>query len=53
MTDSPDLDPAGLAVRRAVLGDGYVDAALQNVDATTAEFQELITRYWTGGCAAP
>jgi 4-carboxymuconolactone decarboxylase len=44
-----DLDPDGLAVRREVLGAEYVDAALERVDATTAEFQELITRYAWGG----
>jgi 4-carboxymuconolactone decarboxylase len=52
MTDSPkplDLDPDGLAVRREVLGADYVDAALGRVDATTAEFQEMITRYAWGG----
>src|SRR5215216_23665 len=52
MTDSLpplDLDPDGLAVRREVLGPDYVDAALGRVDATTAEFQEMITRYAWGG----
>jgi 4-carboxymuconolactone decarboxylase len=43
-----DLDPAGLAVRREVLGPGYVDAALQRADATTAAFQEMITKYAWG-----
>lgn len=43
-----DLDPDGLAVRREVLGPEYVDSALARVDATTAEFQELITRYAWG-----
>lgn len=43
-----DLDPDGLAVRREVLGPDYVDAALARVDATTAEFQEMITRYAWG-----
>jgi 4-carboxymuconolactone decarboxylase len=44
-----DLDPAGLAVRREVLGPAPVDAALERADAVTAEFQELITRYAWGG----
>lgn len=51
MTDSApdlDLDPDGLAVRREVLGAEHVDAALSRADATTAEFQELITRYAWG-----
>ena len=43
-----DLDPDGLAVRREVLGPEYVDAALARVDATTAEFQEMITEYAWG-----
>lgn len=50
--DSPDLDldldPAGLAVRREVLGATHVDAALARADETTADFQELITRYAWG-----
>lgn len=41
-------DDAGLAVRRAVLGDAYVDRALANRDEFTAPFQELITRYAWG-----
>ncbi|HZG91444.1 MAG TPA: carboxymuconolactone decarboxylase family protein [Pseudonocardia sp.] len=44
-----DLDPDGLAVRREVLGPEHVDAALGRADATTAEFQEMITRYAWGG----
>ena len=47
-TPQPDLDPDGLAVRREVLGDEHVDAALARVDATTADFQEMITRYAWG-----
>ncbi len=43
-----DLDPDGLAVRREVLGPEYVDAALAHADATTAEFQEMITKYAWG-----
>jgi 4-carboxymuconolactone decarboxylase len=41
-------DDAGLAVRRAVLGDAYVDRALANRDEFTAPFQEFITRYAWG-----
>lgn len=44
-----DLDPDGLAVRREVLGATYVDDALHRADATTAEFQEFVTRYAWGG----
>ena len=43
--DPSELDPDGLAVRREVLGADYVAAALANTDGTTAEFQQLITRY--------
>lgn len=48
--DTPGIDPAeldadGLAVRREVLGADYVAASLAKVDASTAEFQQLITRY--------
>jgi 4-carboxymuconolactone decarboxylase len=52
MTDSEpplDLDPAGLAARREVLGPEHVEAALGRADATTAAFQEMITRYAWGG----
>jgi Uncharacterized homolog of gamma-carboxymuconolactone decarboxylase subunit len=53
MTEQPapvhlDLDPDGLAVRREVLGPDHVDAALARADATTAEFQKLITKYAWG-----
>jgi hypothetical protein len=39
-----DLDPQGLATRRAVLGDAYVDAALAKVTPFTEPLQELVTR---------
>ena len=38
----------GLKVRRAVLGDKHVDAALEKRDEFTTEFQDLITRYAWG-----
>jgi len=47
--DEARLDPAGMAVRRAVLGDAHVDAALAAVDPFTSDFQEFITRYAWGG----
>ena len=47
MTD--ELDPAGLEMRRAVLGDTHVDAALERATPFTAPFQEFITRYAWGG----
>jgi 3-oxoadipate enol-lactonase/4-carboxymuconolactone decarboxylase len=38
----------GMQVRRAVLGDDYVDAAVAATTEFTAEFQDLITRYAWG-----
>jgi 4-carboxymuconolactone decarboxylase len=43
-----DDDDAGLEVRRAVLGDEYVDHALARQDEFTAPFQDFITRYAWG-----
>lgn len=49
MSDLPEPDADGLAVRRAVLGDEHVDRALASTDAVTADFQAFITRYaWDG-----
>lgn len=39
---------AGMEIRRAVLGDGYVDVAIAGTTELTREFQELITRYAWG-----
>lgn len=39
---------AGMAVRRAVLGDAHVDRAGRNTSALTADFQDFITRYAWG-----
>lgn len=39
---------AGMAVRRAVLSDAYVDRAQARTSSFTAEFQDLITRYAWG-----
>jgi 4-carboxymuconolactone decarboxylase len=38
----------GLVVRRAVLGDAHVEAALARRTALTHEFQDLLTRYAWG-----
>lgn len=43
-----DLDEKGLATRRAVLGESYVDAALANATTFTAPLQELVTRHAWG-----
>ncbi|MFE7972675.1 carboxymuconolactone decarboxylase family protein [Streptomyces shenzhenensis] len=40
---------AGMAVRREVLGDAYVDAALANTTEFSAELQTLVTEYCWGG----
>ncbi len=45
------LDPArdrGMRVRREVLGDDHVDAAVARTSDFTADFQDLITRYAWG-----
>lgn len=39
---------AGLAVRRAVLGDAHVDRSLERVNAFTADFNDLVTRHAWG-----
>ena len=38
----------GLAKRRKVLGDAYVDRALNNVDDFNRDFQRLLTEYCWG-----
>ncbi|MFD8555263.1 alpha/beta fold hydrolase [Streptomyces fradiae] len=38
----------GLRLRREVLGDAHVDAALDGADDLTRDFQELVTRYAWG-----
>jgi 4-carboxymuconolactone decarboxylase len=47
MTDRPRYDD-GMAVRREVLGDAYVDRAIAGTTPFTAAFQDLITRYAWG-----
>jgi 4-carboxymuconolactone decarboxylase len=45
-------DPAfddGMAVRRAVLGDAWVDRAQQGRTPFTSDFQDFITRFAWGG----
>ena len=43
-----DLDSKGLATRRAVLGDAYVDSALGKTTPFTEPLQELVTRHAWG-----
>ncbi|MCV6590334.1 MAG: carboxymuconolactone decarboxylase family protein [Marinobacterium sp.] len=38
----------GLAMRKQVLGDEYVNASLENADAFTMPLQELVTEYCWG-----
>ena len=44
------LMDAGLAARRAVLGDEYVDRAMKNVDPFNKPFQEIVSEYCWGLC---
>jgi 4-carboxymuconolactone decarboxylase len=39
----------GLAARRRVLGDDYVDRAFAGLDSFNQEFQETVTEYCWGG----
>ncbi|WP_230993760.1 bifunctional 3-oxoadipate enol-lactonase/4-carboxymuconolactone decarboxylase PcaDC [Streptomyces endocoffeicus] len=51
--DDASRHDAGMAVRRAILGDAHVDRAVARTTPFTARFQDFITRYawgeiWTG-----
>jgi 3-oxoadipate enol-lactonase/4-carboxymuconolactone decarboxylase len=46
--DDVERYAAGMAVRRAVLGDAHVDRATARITPLTAEFQDFITRYAWG-----
>ena len=48
MTPDDPLYERGMRVRRGVLGDDYVDAALERATGFTTDFQDLITRYAWG-----
>jgi len=43
-----ELYDKGMKVRREVLGDEYVDRALQSVDEFTREFQQMVTEHAWG-----
>ncbi|GAB7004850.1 3-oxoadipate enol-lactonase [Nocardioides sp. AN3] len=43
-----EVHSAGMAVRRAVLGDAHVDRAVAGTTEVTRDFQDLITRYAWG-----
>ena len=44
------LMDAGLAARRSVLGDEYVDRAMKNADDFNKPFQEIVSEYCWGLC---
>lgn len=46
MTD--DLFEKGLKVRKAVIGEAYVESSLANADDFMMAFQELATKYCWG-----
>jgi 3-oxoadipate enol-lactonase/4-carboxymuconolactone decarboxylase len=48
VTTDASRHAAGMAVRRAVLGDAHVDAATAKITPETADFQDFITRYAWG-----
>ena len=45
--DKPTYDK-GMEIRRATLGDAYVDRAIANMDGFTKDAQELVTTYCWG-----
>ena len=48
MTTDQDVYNKGLAMRRKVLGEEYVDRALKNVDDFNRDFQRIVTQYCWG-----
>ena len=45
---SDDAHERGMRIRRQVLGDEHVDAAIEGTSELTEEFQQLLTRYAWG-----
>jgi 4-carboxymuconolactone decarboxylase len=45
---SDDLYAKGMGIRRMVLGDAYVDKALENLDDFNRDFQRMVTEYCWG-----
>jgi 4-carboxymuconolactone decarboxylase len=45
---SDEAHERGMRIRREVLGDEHVDAAIERTSEFTADFQDLITRYAWG-----
>ena len=48
MTQGESAHERGIKARREVLGDEYVDAAIERTTDFTADFQDFITRYAWG-----
>jgi len=48
VSDSDDLYQKGLAIRKAVLGEEYVNKALSQANPFNAPLQELVTEYCWG-----
>ncbi len=48
MTSNDPTHKRGMKVRREVLGDAHVDAAISRTTDFTADFQDFITRYAWG-----
>ena len=46
--DDKQRHAAGMAIRRQILGDTYVDRAVADTTGVTSEIQDLITRYAWG-----
>lgn len=46
--DEKQRHAAGMAIRREILGDSYVDRAVADTTDATSEIQDLITRYAWG-----
>jgi 4-carboxymuconolactone decarboxylase len=48
MTMDKDVHDRGLAIRRKVLGEAYVDKALKATDDFNRDFQRIVTQYCWG-----
>lgn len=49
MDEDLGLHDRGMAIRREVLGDNYVEEATSHTDELTVEFQRFMTAYCWGG----
>jgi len=48
MAFNKDLYERGMKIRREVVGDAYVDAAMENADEFSKPMQEMVTQYCWG-----